>query len=269
MVDPLANGQVNARRVERRAIVEEHPADIKAAKKLKNFYDAILAGNPAWSRCKKKQCRASCASSKRMTPTAGSGKLAPRSKRDVCRLALAIAPQRFVMPSERKVEKQCHGGVPRVPERVAQALHHCLHFTTISRSRTSCTRGGQRRSPDIDGSERGSARCLTTRLILTFPKHGRFRRVNLATPHRDSLFSAIRVQRGGSKFCASGRRADRAYETSPLRLSSPHAGEKGRQNVMQLSYCLARESVSARLLVPGASFGPSPNEAGSQMAEAA
>ena len=34
---------------ERRAIVEEHPADIKAAKKLKKLYDAILAANPIWS----------------------------------------------------------------------------------------------------------------------------------------------------------------------------------------------------------------------------
>lgn len=34
---------------ERRAIVEEHPADIKAAKKLKKLYDAILAANPTWS----------------------------------------------------------------------------------------------------------------------------------------------------------------------------------------------------------------------------
>ena len=34
---------------ERRAIVEEHPADIKAAKRLKKLYDAILAANPAWS----------------------------------------------------------------------------------------------------------------------------------------------------------------------------------------------------------------------------
>jgi hypothetical protein len=34
---------------ERRAVVEEHPADIKAAKKLKKLYDAILAANPTWS----------------------------------------------------------------------------------------------------------------------------------------------------------------------------------------------------------------------------
>lgn len=34
---------------ERRAIVEEHPADIKAAKKLKKLYDSILAANPTWS----------------------------------------------------------------------------------------------------------------------------------------------------------------------------------------------------------------------------
>jgi hypothetical protein len=34
---------------ERRAIVEEHPADIKAAKKLKKLYDAILAANPTWN----------------------------------------------------------------------------------------------------------------------------------------------------------------------------------------------------------------------------
>ncbi|HTV91971.1 MAG TPA: DNA methyltransferase [Verrucomicrobiae bacterium] len=34
---------------ERRAIVEEHPADIKAAKKLKKLYDAVLAANPTWS----------------------------------------------------------------------------------------------------------------------------------------------------------------------------------------------------------------------------
>jgi hypothetical protein len=34
---------------ERRAVVEEHPADIKAAKKLKKLYDAILAVNPTWT----------------------------------------------------------------------------------------------------------------------------------------------------------------------------------------------------------------------------
>jgi len=34
---------------ERRAVVEEHPADIKAAKKLKKLYDAILAANRTWS----------------------------------------------------------------------------------------------------------------------------------------------------------------------------------------------------------------------------
>ncbi len=34
---------------ERRAVVEEHPADIKAAKKLKKLYDAILTANPTWS----------------------------------------------------------------------------------------------------------------------------------------------------------------------------------------------------------------------------
>lgn len=34
---------------ERRTVVEEHPADIKAAKKLKKLYDAILAANPTWS----------------------------------------------------------------------------------------------------------------------------------------------------------------------------------------------------------------------------
>lgn len=34
---------------ERRAIVEEHPADIKAAKKLKKLYDAILVANPTWN----------------------------------------------------------------------------------------------------------------------------------------------------------------------------------------------------------------------------
>ncbi|HEX3670276.1 MAG TPA: DNA methyltransferase, partial [Candidatus Cybelea sp.] len=34
---------------ERRAIVEEHPADIRAAKKLKKLYDAILAANSTWS----------------------------------------------------------------------------------------------------------------------------------------------------------------------------------------------------------------------------
>jgi hypothetical protein len=34
---------------ERRAIIEEHPADIKAAKKLKKLYDAILAANPTWN----------------------------------------------------------------------------------------------------------------------------------------------------------------------------------------------------------------------------
>ncbi|HLY00911.1 MAG TPA: DNA methyltransferase [Candidatus Cybelea sp.] len=34
---------------ERRATVEEHPADIKAAKKLKKLYDAVLAANPTWS----------------------------------------------------------------------------------------------------------------------------------------------------------------------------------------------------------------------------
>ncbi len=34
---------------ERRAIVEEHPADIKAAKKLKKLYDALLAANPTWN----------------------------------------------------------------------------------------------------------------------------------------------------------------------------------------------------------------------------
>lgn len=34
---------------ERRALVEEHPADIKAAKKLKKLYDALLAANLTWS----------------------------------------------------------------------------------------------------------------------------------------------------------------------------------------------------------------------------
>uniref|UniRef100_E6Q0T4 site-specific DNA-methyltransferase (adenine-specific) n=1 Tax=mine drainage metagenome TaxID=410659 RepID=E6Q0T4_9ZZZZ len=34
---------------ERREAVEEHPADIKAAKRLKKLYDAILAGNPTWA----------------------------------------------------------------------------------------------------------------------------------------------------------------------------------------------------------------------------
>jgi hypothetical protein len=34
---------------ERRAIMDEHPADIKAAKKLKKLYDALLAANPAWN----------------------------------------------------------------------------------------------------------------------------------------------------------------------------------------------------------------------------
>jgi len=34
---------------ERRAAAEEHPADIKAAKKLKKLYDAILAANPTWN----------------------------------------------------------------------------------------------------------------------------------------------------------------------------------------------------------------------------
>jgi len=34
---------------ERRVIVEEHPADLKAAKKLKKLYDAILAVNPTWN----------------------------------------------------------------------------------------------------------------------------------------------------------------------------------------------------------------------------
>lgn len=34
---------------ERRAAVEEHLADVKAAKKLKKLYDAILAANPTWS----------------------------------------------------------------------------------------------------------------------------------------------------------------------------------------------------------------------------
>jgi hypothetical protein len=34
---------------ERRAVVLEHPADIKAAKKLKKLYDAILAANPTWN----------------------------------------------------------------------------------------------------------------------------------------------------------------------------------------------------------------------------
>lgn len=34
---------------ERRAIVEEHPADIKAAKRLKKLYDAILVANPTWT----------------------------------------------------------------------------------------------------------------------------------------------------------------------------------------------------------------------------
>jgi hypothetical protein len=34
---------------ERRAVVEEHPADIKAAKKLKKLYDALLAANPTWN----------------------------------------------------------------------------------------------------------------------------------------------------------------------------------------------------------------------------
>jgi hypothetical protein len=34
---------------ERRAVVQEHPADVKAAKKLKKLYDALLAANPTWS----------------------------------------------------------------------------------------------------------------------------------------------------------------------------------------------------------------------------
>ncbi len=34
---------------ERRAGVEEHPADIKAAKRLKKLYDAILIANPTWT----------------------------------------------------------------------------------------------------------------------------------------------------------------------------------------------------------------------------
>ena len=34
---------------ERRVVVEEHPADIKAAKRLKKLYDAILAANPTWT----------------------------------------------------------------------------------------------------------------------------------------------------------------------------------------------------------------------------
>jgi hypothetical protein len=34
---------------ERRAVVEEHPADVKAAKKLKKLYDALLAANPTWN----------------------------------------------------------------------------------------------------------------------------------------------------------------------------------------------------------------------------
>lgn len=34
---------------ERRAAVEEHPADIKAAKRLKKLYDAILGSNPDWA----------------------------------------------------------------------------------------------------------------------------------------------------------------------------------------------------------------------------
>lgn len=34
---------------ERRAAIEEHPADIKAAKRLKKLYDAILSANPTWS----------------------------------------------------------------------------------------------------------------------------------------------------------------------------------------------------------------------------
>lgn len=34
---------------ERRAVVEEHPADIKAAKRLKKLYDAILVANPTWT----------------------------------------------------------------------------------------------------------------------------------------------------------------------------------------------------------------------------
>lgn len=34
---------------ERRAAVEEHPADIKAAKRLKKLYDAILVANPTWN----------------------------------------------------------------------------------------------------------------------------------------------------------------------------------------------------------------------------
>jgi len=34
---------------ERRAVVEEHPADVKAAKKLKKLYDAILGANPTWT----------------------------------------------------------------------------------------------------------------------------------------------------------------------------------------------------------------------------
>lgn len=34
---------------ERREAVEEHPADIKAAKRLKKLYDAILVANPTWN----------------------------------------------------------------------------------------------------------------------------------------------------------------------------------------------------------------------------
>lgn len=34
---------------ERRAEIEEHPADAKAAKKLKKLYDAILSANPTWT----------------------------------------------------------------------------------------------------------------------------------------------------------------------------------------------------------------------------
>jgi hypothetical protein len=34
---------------ERRVVVEEHSADINAAKKLKKLYDALLAANPTWS----------------------------------------------------------------------------------------------------------------------------------------------------------------------------------------------------------------------------
>jgi hypothetical protein len=34
---------------ERRAVVEEHPADVKAAKKLKKLYDALLVANPTWN----------------------------------------------------------------------------------------------------------------------------------------------------------------------------------------------------------------------------